>query len=112
MVSPPLALGWAGFFWIGAIRLVFALHCQCFVNSVCHLDKHPSPGTDHSKNLIWLGVCQLFQGENWHRNHHARPGSAKFGWKFWQLDMGWWMILVLKQLRLATNVRRQEASTP
>ena len=26
--------GWAAFFWLGAIRLVFALHAQCFVNSI------------------------------------------------------------------------------
>jgi fatty-acid desaturase len=107
-----LVMGWAGFFWIGAIRLTFALHCQCFVNSACHLGRNPVPGQDQSKNLIWLGFCQLFQGENWHHNHHARPGSAKFGWKPWQIDMGWWMILILKQLRLATNIRRQEISTP
>ena len=31
-----LYFGLAAFFWLGAIRLVFSLHAQCFVNSVCH----------------------------------------------------------------------------
>jgi fatty-acid desaturase len=32
-----LLFGLEGFFWLGAIRLVFALHGQCFVNSICHM---------------------------------------------------------------------------
>jgi len=103
-----LALGWSGFFWLGAIRLVYALHAQCFVNSVCHLAPDTPEGEDSSRNVWWLGLWHLFQGENWHRNHHARPGSARFGWKPWQVDVGWWVILLLKRLGLATNVRRQE----
>src|SRR5215510_4823709 len=31
-----LVFGMTAFFWLGAIRLVFALHGQCFVNSVSH----------------------------------------------------------------------------
>jgi len=103
-----LAFGWAGFFWLGAIRLVYSLHGQCFVNSVCHLGPATAEGEDSSKNVWWLGLWQLFLGENWHRNHHARPGSAKFGWRSLQVDAGWWAIVVLKRLGLATNVRRQE----
>jgi len=25
------------FFWVGAIRLVYSLHLQCFVNSITHI---------------------------------------------------------------------------
>jgi stearoyl-CoA desaturase (delta-9 desaturase) len=106
-----LAFGWAGFFWLGAIRLVYSLHAQCFVNSVCHLGAATEVGEDSSKNVWWLGLWHLFQGENWHHNHHARPGSAKFGWGRWQIDTGWLIILALKRLRLASNVRAQEAQT-
>jgi len=47
----------------------------------------------------------LFQGENWHRNHHARPGSARLGWNWRQPDGGYVFILALEKLGLATNVR-------
>jgi fatty-acid desaturase len=107
-----LAFGWPAFFWLGSIRLVYALHAQCFVNSVCHLGGEYAPGEDTSKNVWWLGLCHLFQGENWHRNHHSRPGSAKFGWRKWQIDTGWWFILLLKRLGLASGVRKQEAPAP
>jgi len=103
-----LIFGWPGFFWLGAIRLVYALHAQCCINSICHLGKASALSADSSKNVLWLGFWHLFQGENWHGNHHARPGSAKLGSKRWQIDTGWWTILVLKGLRLASNVRRQE----
>ena len=94
----------AAFFWLGAIRLVYSLHAQCFVNSVSHMAKVP-PGEDSSRNVFWLGFMQTFQGENWHKNHHANPASARFGWKFWQIDSGWWIIVMLRQCRLASAVR-------
>ena len=52
-----LALGWQGFFWLGAIRLVYSLHMQCFVNSLTHLG-HSEEG-DSSKNVWWLGPFQV-----------------------------------------------------
>jgi stearoyl-CoA desaturase (delta-9 desaturase) len=101
-----LVFGPAAFFWLGAIRLVFALHAQCFVNSVSHLQPGTQPGKDSSRNVTWLGFWHCFQGENWHRNHHARPGSARLGWTPAQVDVGWWVIVVLEWCGLATEVRR------
>jgi hypothetical protein len=63
-------------------------------------------GEDSSQNITWLGFLHFFQGENWHENHHAKPSSAKFGWTFWQIDFGWYVIVVLEKLRLAYNVKR------
>jgi stearoyl-CoA desaturase (delta-9 desaturase) len=102
----PLVFGWPAFFWMGSIRLVYSLHGQCFVNSVCHLGPLCEE-KDSSKNVWWLSLAHLFQGENWHGNHHERPGSARFGWKPWQIDFGWWTILLLERLRLAKNIRVQ-----
>ena len=98
--------GLAAFFWLGALRLVFALHGQCFVNSVCHLRPGSALREDSSRNVPWLALWHCLQGENWHHNHHARPGSARLGWTPAQLDMGWWVIVGLEQLGLATEVRR------
>ena len=103
-----LAFGMAGFFWLGAFRLVFALHGQCFVNSVSHLRPGSQMGEDSSRNVRWLAVWHCFQGENWHRNHHAHPGSARLGWTARQIDMGWWVIVGLERLGLASEVRRPQ----
>jgi len=100
-----LTFGWAAFFWVGPIRLVFALHAQCFVNSICHMREDAGPeGT--AKNVAWLSLMHFFAGENWHQNHHDRPGSARLGWTAAQPDTGWYLILLLERLGLATDVRR------
>jgi stearoyl-CoA desaturase (delta-9 desaturase) len=101
-----IPFGWAAFFWLGPMRLVASLHAQCFVNSIAHMRADAKPGEDSSQNIWWLGFLQFLQGENWHANHHARPSSAQLGWKFWQVDFGWYAIVVLEKLGLASKVRR------
>ncbi len=103
-----LALGWQGFFWMGAIRLVYSLHGQCLVNSLTHLG-HSEAG-DSSRNVWWLGPLQLTAwGENWHRNHHSNAGSARLGLRWWQPDIGWYFIYALEAVGLARNVKRPRA---
>lgn len=100
-----LAFGLEAFFWLGSIRLVFALHGQCFVNSICHMKKDSGPDEDASRNVPWLALWHLLQGENWHRNHHEQPWSARLGWKPLQIDVGWWLISVMQKVGLAHDVR-------
>lgn len=99
-------LGWEGFFWIGAIRLVYGLHFQMFVNSLLHMTPGLPEGVDSSRNMWWLGPLQVGAwGENWHRNHHGEAHAARFGRQWWQIDVGWYVICGLKSLGLASNVR-------
>jgi fatty-acid desaturase len=105
-----LALGWQAFFWIGAIRLVYALHFQMFVNSLLHMTPGLPEGVDSSRNIWWLGPLQLGAwGENWHKNHHGQANAARFSRRWWQIDMGWYVIKALKALRLAKDVRTPKA---
>jgi stearoyl-CoA desaturase (delta-9 desaturase) len=57
---------------------------------------------DRSANLVpwglWVG------GEELHNNHHAFPASAKFSIRRFEVDLGWFVIRILRTLRLA-NVR-------
>jgi fatty-acid desaturase len=101
-----LYFGLAAFFWLGAIRLVFSLHAQCFVNSVCHSEPQTPMGEDSSRNVPWLGLMHLFQGENWHRNHHARPALARLGRTWCQPDLGYAVICIFEKMRLVSDVRR------
>ena len=106
-----LTFGWQGFFWLGAIRLVYSLHMQCLVNSLTHLG-HFEDG-DSSKNVWWLGPLQLTAwGENWHRNHHNNAGSARLGLRWWQTDIGWYAICALEAAGLASKVKRPRACLP
>lgn len=101
--------GWEGFFWIGAIRLVYSLHFQMLVNSLLHMTPHLPEGVDSSRNIWWLGPLQLGAwGENWHRNHHYDQNAARFGRRWWQIDIGWYVISLLKRLKLASDVRESK----
>lgn len=101
-----LLLGWQAFFWIGAIRLVYVLHFQMFVNSLLHMTPGLPEGVDSSRNIWWLGPLQLGAwGENWHKNHHSEANAARFSRHWWQIDVGWYVIRVLKALGLAKDVR-------
>jgi stearoyl-CoA desaturase (delta-9 desaturase) len=106
MVFGYFIFGWAGFFWMGPMRLLYCLHLQCFVNSLLHLKPGLPEGVDSSQNIWWLGPLQVTAwGENWHGNHHAYPASASFSRHWWQIDIGWYVIRGLRAVGLATNVR-------
>ena len=101
-----LLFGWEAFFWVGAIRMAYTLHFQMFVNSLLHMTPGLPQGVDSSRNIWWLGPLQLGAwGENWHKNHHSDANSARFGHKWRQIDVGWYVILGLKALRLASDVK-------
>ncbi len=96
--------------WLGPIRLLWALHAQCTVNSVCHLGQ-PSGEGGSSKNVWWLAFIHLFQGENWHANHHQRQVDPRLGQAWWQIDVGWYTLVILRSLGLASKLRVPEAAT-
>ncbi len=99
----PLVFGVEAWLWLGPLRLLYALHGQCTVNSFCHLASDLT-GKDRSKNVAWLAPFFFFLGENWHKNHHDRQASARFGLG-WQLDLGWRVLVALERVGLAQAVR-------
>jgi stearoyl-CoA desaturase (delta-9 desaturase) len=55
------------------------------------------------RNVFFLGVASF--GEGFHNNHHAFPSSARMGVKWYELDAGWWVVLVLEKTGLIRNVK-------
>lgn len=93
-----------GFLWGGLVRIFLVAHMTYSVNSVCHFFGSRAFDTkENSTNNIWLAIPT--GGEAWHNNHHAFPSSAKFGLKFWQIDIGYIVVYFLKLLGLAHNVK-------
>lgn len=50
---------------------------------------------DNTNN--WWFASLIAAGEGWHNNHHAKPGAAKMGIKWWEFDPGWWVIRMIRQ---------------
>jgi len=96
--------GWSWVFWGVFARLALTYHCTWLVNSAAHSSGYQSFRTkDRSMNCWWVAL--LAYGEGWHNNHHAFPFSARHGLKWYEFDMTWLTIRVLRALRIARNVR-------
>lgn len=71
------------------------------LNVVCHLPnmgyKNYKTGED-SVNVWWVAL--LTAGEGWHNNHHAFPGSARSGFRPFEIDLSWMVIRLMKLLGL------------
>src|SRR5690606_11257694 len=72
------------------------------VNGVGHFwgyRNYASPDT--STNVSPWGI--IIGGEELHNNHHAFGTSAKFSSKWYEFDVGWCYIRLLRACRLATG---------
>jgi stearoyl-CoA desaturase (delta-9 desaturase) len=58
---------------------------------------------DDSRNN-WL-IALITSGEGWHNNHHAHPTSARHGLAWYEFDLSWIQIKILKFLGIAKSVR-------
>jgi stearoyl-CoA desaturase (delta-9 desaturase) len=90
--------------WGMFVRVTLAYHATWMVNSLTHFQGSRRFATnDDSRNN---GVVALVTfGEGWHNNHHAHPTSARHGLAWFELDMTWMMIWVLRRLGIAKAVR-------
>ncbi len=85
------------------LRLVLVLHTTWFVNSASHIWGYRNyETTDHSKNNWWVAI--IGYGEGWHNNHHAYPRMAPHGHKWWEFDMTYAAIRLLRLTGLAWDV--------
>ena len=90
--------------WGFLVPTVALYHATFSVNSLAHIFGNRKFDTlDESRNNGFVSLITL--GEGWHNNHHAYPSSAKQGLQRGQIDLTWYHIVLLKYLRLATNVR-------
>jgi sn-2 palmitoyl-lipid 9-desaturase len=97
--------GWSFVIYGIFVRSVLLWHSTWLINSATHWRGYQNfVVADGSRNLWWAAL--LTYGEGWHNNHHARPKVAKAGLKWWEVDVTWWAIWVLKRLGLATRIAK------
>ena len=58
---------------------------------------------DHSTNLWWVAL--LTYGEGWHNNHHAFQTSAQHGLRWWEIDMTYIAIWMMKRFGIAYDIK-------
>ena len=111
LLQIPLAIalylggGWPLVLWGIPLRLVIVYHITWLVNSATHrwgYISYPS-SNDFSRNNWWVALLTF--GEGWHNNHHAYPNSARMGFKWWEIDLTWIHIKLLRSIGLANRIR-------
>jgi stearoyl-CoA desaturase (delta-9 desaturase) len=83
---------------------VAGLHATWLVNSATHMWGSRRFATrDDSRNNWWVALITF--GEGWHNNHHAHPVSARHGLAWYEVDLNWYGIQVLRLLGLAKQIK-------
>lgn len=96
--------GWQAVLWCVFFRVTFGLHATWLVNSATHLwGRRRFETDDDSTNSWWVALLTF--GEGWHNNHHAFPRAARHGLKWYEIDVNWYAIRVLKSLGLAKSIK-------
>jgi stearoyl-CoA desaturase (Delta-9 desaturase) len=90
--------------WGFCISTTALFHVTASVNSLAHLvGKRVWPTRDHSRNSFALALLTL--GEGWHNNHHWCPGTARQGFRWWEIDISWYVLRGLAAVGLVHDLR-------
>lgn len=97
LLIPGLLCGWMGFLWAGLLRLFFTCHMTWSVNSICHrFGTRLYPSTpDQSTNHFLIALLTF--GEGWHNNHHRYLQMPFFGHRWFEIDIGKWVLLCFEK---------------
>jgi stearoyl-CoA desaturase (delta-9 desaturase) len=98
-----LFAGWSGlvvgFFW----STVALYHGTFFINSLAHGYGNQRYVTgDDSRNNWWLAIITL--GEGWHNNHHAYQRSARQGFRWYEVDITFYVLTALSWVGIVRDL--------
>ncbi|MBT8337043.1 MAG: fatty acid desaturase [Gemmatimonadetes bacterium] len=96
--------GWqmlvVGFFW----STVVLYHGVFFINSLAHVVGSQRYLTgDDSRNNWWLALITL--GEGWHNNHHHYQSATAQGWRWYEVDISYYVIKAMSWVGLVWDLR-------
>jgi stearoyl-CoA desaturase (Delta-9 desaturase) len=99
LVGGGSALTW-GYF----VSTVLLWHGSFSINSLSHVFGRQRYETgDESKNNWLLAV--ITTGEGWHNNHHHYQSSVRQGFRWWQIDMTYYVLRVFALVGLVWDLR-------
>lgn len=90
-----------GGFW----STVAVWHGTFSVNSLSHLVGTRRFATPDDSRNHWL-VALYTMGEGWHNNHHRFMGSARQGFRWWELDLSYYVLCGLAAVGLVWDLKQ------
>jgi stearoyl-CoA desaturase (delta-9 desaturase) len=103
-----LMAGWSGlvvgFLW----STVVLWHATFSINSLAHVVGRRRYVTgDHSRNNLWLALLTF--GEGWHNNHHHYQSAARQGFRWYEIDVSYYLLKALAAAGLVWDLRSPPA---
>jgi stearoyl-CoA desaturase (delta-9 desaturase) len=104
--------GVVGLIWGFFVPTVVAIQMVHWIQSVSHSigGYRRYPTRDDSRNHWLFGVLSF--GEGYHHNHHTFPGSARMGLRWWEIDLGYYVLLGLAAVGVVHDLRVPVRSVP
>ena len=82
--------------WGFFISTVVLFHGTVSINSLAHVwGSRRFETSDSSRNNFWLALLTL--GEGWHNNHHRWPQSARQGFRWWEIDVTYYLLVLMSK---------------
>lgn len=105
MWAPALGTSsWQVLVWGFFVSTVFLYHVTFAVNSVAHrFGSRAFPTKDESRNNFLLALLTF--GEGWHNNHHHYPTSVRQGFRWWQIDITYYLLVLLSWIGLVWDLK-------
>ena len=101
--------GWDAFFVGYCLSTVLVYHVTFMINSLAHVFGRQRFLTgDDSRNNAVLAV--LAMGEGWHNNHHYYPSTARAGFRWYEIDMTYYVLWTLSKFGLVWDLRQPPQS--
>ena len=95
---------WQMLVWGFFVSTVVLFHATVTINSLAHrFGKRRFETRDDSRNNLWLALLTF--GEGWHNNHHFFPGSARQGFRWWEIDLTYYGLRTMALLGLVSDLR-------
>jgi stearoyl-CoA desaturase (Delta-9 desaturase) len=96
--------GWQIFVWGFCISTVVLFHATVTINSLAHrFGTRRFETRDGSRNNLWLALLTF--GEGWHNNHHFYPGAARQGFRWWEIDLTYYLLKLMALCGLVQGLK-------
>ena len=96
------------FVWGFLVSSVLLWHGSFSINSLAHLfGRRVYETNDDSRNSWVLAIATT--GEGWHNNHHHYASAARQGFRWWEIDVTYYVLCVLERVGIVWDLRQPPA---
>lgn len=90
--------------WGFFVSTVILYHATYTINSIAHkFGTRRFSTKDDSRNNLLLAIITL--GEGWHNNHHYYCGTVRQGFKWYEVDITYYILKIMSWFKLVKDLR-------